>query len=549
MALTVADFLWESLQGLGVRSVFGLPGTTTLAALESLRRRGSPRFILTRHEQAAGHMADATARMFATFGVALVDLGPGLSNTVTSVLAASRDSSPLLVVAGNEDRDLIGREVWHEMPDLDVFRPITRFAGRLERAEDMPVLLSKAISGSLGDRPGPSLISIPKDLWDLPLPATARRPKTPTIVSPDPQAVKASARLIEQSRKPLLVVGSGARRARIGEALLRLVDRTGISVVTSPNGRGVLSEAHSLCLGHAGRFGNRQASMALKEADTLLVLGSRLSDLTTNSWALLSDAQRIIQVDQCPGMIGQNWPADIGVVSDAGTFLAELDRELDVSYRSLWDVSGARLQREKERSAFLAIRDPVRVKPQEVMAALERGARQEHTLVMGGGRFQQFVGEYLVESAEEFFYAANSGTVGFALSAAIGAAIDHPARQILCCLGDGDFMMNVQELETARREGAAVKIVVLNDCAFGAMKARQTVPFGTEYTNPDLSEIARAFGIPGKQVRLGAQVEDDVSWLLQQPGPALLDVMIDRDEDHSLMYGHDIGSKLASHAS
>lgn len=548
MGVSVADYLWESLEALGVRSIFGLPGITTLAALDSLRRRGSPRFVLTRHEQAAGHMADASARLFAPFGVALVDLGPGLANTVTSVLAASRDSSPLLIVAGNEKREMLGREVWHEMPEIDVFRPITRFAARLEGAEDLPVLLCRAISAALCARPGPVLISIPKDLWDSVLPGNARRPLLPPRISPDAKAVKASARLIEASKKPLIVVGSGARRARIDDALVRFVERTGIPVVTSPNGRGVLSEAHPLCIGHAGRFGNPQASSALKQADALLILGSRLSDLTTNDWSLLSETQRIVQVDQSGQMIGQNWPVEVAVVSDAGTFLDALDHEVDRSFKTGWNVSDAKLQRDKERTAFFAVRDPVRVKPQEVMAALERGARPEHTLVMGGGRFQQFVGEYLVQSSKGFFYAANSGTVGFALSAAIGAAIDHPERQVLCCLGDGDFMMNVQELETARREGAAVKIVVLNDCAFGAMKARQKISFGTEYTNPDLSEVSRAFGIPGRQVSEGIKIQEAVEWLLLESGPALLDVIIDREEDRSLMYGHDIGRKAVCDA-
>lgn len=543
---SVARHLWRVIADWDIHTVFGLPGTTNLAALEELRRRDNLRFVVTRHEQCAGHMADASARMFAPFGVALVDLGPGLANTMTAVLAAARDSSPLLLIAGNEERWLIGREVWHEMPEIETFRALTKFAVRVNTAGEFPMLLRRAIRTAISGRPGPVLLSVPKDVWDeeVALPGGLNDSGRIARPSADLDAVTRTADALRRARRPLIVAGGGARRAAISEVLAQLCSRFGLAVVTSPNGRGVLPEDHPHCLGHAGRFGQRQASRTLQEADLLLVLGCRLDDLTTHSWKLLSLDQKIIQVDTEPTMIGRNWPVELAVTADAKSFIGALLDCLGESSVAGWDLSSRVTERKSSRAAFYDIADDRLVKPQAVMGALQRQIRAAHTLVMGGGRFQQFVGEWLVRAPENFFYAANSGTVGFALSAAIGVAIEHPSRQVLCCLGDGDFMMHVQELETAVREGAAVKCVVFNDFAYGAMKARQTVSFGTEYSNPDFAELARAFGAGGRTLTMGADSAAAITWLLEEKGTAVLDVRMDAAESRSLMFGHDIGDKV-----
>jgi acetolactate synthase I/II/III large subunit len=449
--VSVADHLWSVLGQLNIKTVFGLPGTTILDALESLRAGNQLRFVSARHEQCAGHMADASARLSAPFGVVLVDLGPGLANTATAVLAAARDSIPLFVVAGNEERELIGREVWHEMPELEVFGSLLKSARRLERARDFPRLLRESITTCAGGRPGPVLLSVPKDLWNEPISAvgepSVRFPALPCASKP---ALEAAVKLIRTSARPLIVAGGGMRRSS-NSSLVAFCEKFNIPVVTSPNGRGCIPEDHPLCLGHAGRFGQKQASQALADADLLLVLGSRLSDLATHNWSLLSNGQMVVHVDVEAEMLGRQWPVNEGIISDASLFLNTLMPLLNADGWNIWNCAERSASRQKERNLFYAIQDDILVKPQAVMRALERKVDSDHTIIMGGGRFQQFVGEWQVRSPMNFFYAANSGVVGFALSAAIGAAIEHPARTTLCCLGDGDFMMHVQEIETAVR--------------------------------------------------------------------------------------------------
>lgn len=540
---TVAEHLWSVLAELGVETVFGLPGTTTLAALEVLRCHNSMRFVVTRHEQCAGYMSDATARMGAPFGVTLVDLGPGLANTTTAILAAQRDSIPLLVVAGNEERRLINREVWHEMPELETYRALTKFAARLERGSDFPRLLRNSIAAMLGGRPGPALLSIPKDLWDEPTGLeTAEKPVIALPIQPNPAAVGQAAALLAGASRPLILAGGGAKRAGLEALLAAFIERSGIPVVTSPNGRGVIAEDHPLCLGQAGRFGQYQASRTLSEADVVLVVGCQVNDLVSHNWALLSPGQTLIQVDTDGAMIGRNWPVALGVIADGRAFIEELAAH-PMPSNSFWDLSCRAAERLATRKSFYQISDPLALKPQAVMGSLERQIPANHTVVMGGGRFQQFVGEWLVKGAKHFFYAANSGTVGYALSAAIGAAQQAPERTVVCCLGDGDFMMNVQEIETACRINSGLKVVVFNDFAYGAMKARQAVPFGTEYGNPPIDKLAQAFGAFGRTLQVGNEVEDAVTWLLSRDGVAVLDVHMDLTENRSLMYGHDIGDK------
>ncbi len=542
---TVADHLWQVLAHLGCREVFGLPGITTLPPMEALRRAGRLRYVVTRHEQCAGHMADAVSRMGRVPGVVLVDLGPGLANTLTAVLAAMRDSSPLLVIAGNEERALLGREVWHEMPEIETFRAVTRFCERVTDSAAFPRLLESALRAATGGRRGPALLSVPKDLWDQPVPARPYPRVSASLPQPDPADIAEAAELLSRAQRPLVVAGGGARHRHALDGVRNLCEAWQLPLVTSPNGRGALPEDHPLCLGHAGRFGQVQASETLREADLLLVLGCRLDDLTTNNWQLLSATQKIVQVDVQADMIGRNQPVDLAVVGDASGFAAQLATARGTERTSFWDLRPRAAERLARRAAFYDIADPVVVKPQAVMRALETQASSRHTVVMGGGRFQQFAGEWLVRHPDDFFYAANSGTVGFALSAAIGAAVACPDRQVICVLGDGDFMMHCQELETAVRERAAVKVVILNDFAYGAMRARQPAVFGTAYGNPDFAELARVFGAAGRVLANGNEVGGAVAWLLEQKGAALLDVRIDLAENRSLLFGHDIGDKKA----
>lgn len=544
--MTVADLFCRGLAAGGVTTLWGLPGTTTLAALDAVRRHGRLRFVVCRHEQGAAHMADAAARLGRRLGVALVDLGPGLANTATAVLAAARDSSPLLVVAGNEERWLIGREVWHEMRELDVFGGLTKLALRVPSAEAFPRLFRQAVTTALSGRPGPVLLSVPKDLWTLPVEdeGVVGLPLTLPRVRPRPRADELDQALVHlrSAERPVLLAGGGVRRSGAEAAVRQAAERLRLPVVTSPNGRGALPEDHDLCLGHAGRFGHAVASRVLREADLVLAVGCRLDDLTTHNWALLSSGQVVLQVDIEGALLGANWPVAVGIVADARSFLEDL-AAADGPLAKAWDVAARIEERRRTRAAYYAIADRTRVKPQAVMAALERHAPPDHTLVMGGGRHQQFVGEWLARGPDSFLYGANSGVMGFAFPAAIAASLLHPARLVLACLGDGDFLMCVQELETAVREGARVKCVILNDFAYGAMKVRQEVPFGTTYANPSFEALAAAFGAAGRTVTRGAEVEEAVAWLLAQEKVALLDVHIDLDENRSLLYGHDIGDR------
>lgn len=540
---TVAEYLWKSISGLGVKTVFGLPGITTLPAMEAMRRLGAPEFVVTRHEQCAGHMADGAARLGGNLGVLLVDLGPGLANTLTAALAAMRDSSPLLIIAGQEHQSLIGREVWHEMPEIAVFAPMLKYCERIDSAESFPRHLNRAFRFAMSGRPGPVLLSVPKNLWNEDVAVPFKKFASAFPPAPMEAAVDAAVELLRNSAKPVVVAGGGGRPVAARKAIQEMCESWQIPVVTSPNGRGVLPEDHPLCLGHAGRFGQAHASKTLKEADLILSLGCRMDDLTTHNWSLLDQEQTVIQVDLDPSMIAQNWPVDLAITSDAGIFSKKLSEKFLRPAEPFWNLNERAQERQTKREEFYAISDAAAVKPQAVMKALETYATENHTIVMGGGRFQQFAGEWLVRQPENFFYAANSGTVGFALSAAIGAAITSPDRQIICVLGDGDFTMHCQELETAVRAGANVKVVILNDFAYGAMKARQENSYGTEYGNADFAALAKSFGADGRKILKGSEIAETVRWLLGVNGPALIDVHIDLEENRSLLFGHDIGEK------
>jgi acetolactate synthase-1/2/3 large subunit len=546
--MQAARHLVQTLADAGVGHVFGLPGTTVLAPLEALREDGRLRFVTARHEQSAAHMADAAARVTGRLGVALVDIGPGVANTVTAVLAAARDSSPLLLVAGNEERRLIGREVWHELDELGTFGGVAKLALRVPNAASFPRLLRQAATAAVTGRPGPVLLSVPKDVWledvdvdnqtDLLVDVPGRRPAA------HPEDVVEVVRHLERATKPVVLVGAGALRAAASGCIRGWTERYGLPVITSPNGRGVVAEDSPGCAGVAGRFGNRVASELLAEADVVLVLGCRLSDLTTNQWTLLARTQTIVQVDIEASLIGVEWPVDVGIEADALAFMEQLAAvELSLA-TDRWRATEVCRPRHALRNRFFAIDDPELVKPQHVLRALQDRVAVKHRMFMGGGKHQQFVGEWVASDPSGFVYAANSGAMGFAFPAAIASAVVDPGTLPLCCLGDGDFMMAVHELETAARERAGVKTVVLNDFGFGAIRERQAHPIGTSYGNPDFARLAETFGLPGRQVSCAEEVEASLEWLLGTDGFALLDVHIDPDERRSLTYGHDIGQEF-----
>lgn len=541
---SAAAYLARTLARAGLPFVPGLPGTTILEPLEALRTHGVP-FVATRHEQSAAHMADALGRLGQHAGVVMVDIGPGLANTLSGVLAAHRDSSPMVVIAGTEERQVLGREVWHEMAEVETFRMVTRRASRVVEAEQFATELGATIRAATTGRPGPALLSVPKDLWGEPvadvgelpsLHVPGRRP------APTDDELDAAASMLCRSERPLLLLGSGAQRSRAADAALSLAERLDLPVATSPNGRGAISETHPCCAGAAGRFGNLTASRLLRQADTIVAVGCRLSDLTTAGWSLLAQDQHIVHVDINPDELGRNWIPELAIVADARTFLGELDHALRGRTRvEAWSGRAQAAERHRTRTSFLELADPRRVLPQQVIGELVRQAPPRHRLLMGSGRHQQFVGEWPVEHPTQLMYAANSGAMGFALPAAIAAALADPATPVICCLGDGDLLMSCHELETLVRTGAPVRIVVLNDFAYGAIRERQVDPVGTELTNPEFTAFAASFGIPARRVDRGNEIRSAAAWLWEQDGPCLLDVRVDVTERRTLMAGHDLG--------
>lgn len=542
-----AEIAVKALANAGVRYVFGLVGTTVLDLLDAIYREPGMEFISVRHEQTAASMADGYARATGGLGVCLAHAGPGAANLVLGVAAAYKDSSPLIAITGNEATTKLGRDSWHELDHLALFRPITKLVLQARSAEEVAEVMKKALETALRGRPGPVHIDLPMDVsrteakgLDLEA-ALSFSPLTP--LQPDPRLVEQVAHLLLEARRPTLLAGGGLCWAGAWEELRELAERLSIPVVLTHMARGALPEDHPLVVGPVGSFGIEPANQAVREADLVLAIGSSLSDITTYNWTLLSPGTRIVQVDIDPDRLGRHYPVDVGVVADARAFLRGLNPQvrdlLSSGAGQSLALTSSRIEELRgiaaiEREAFF--REPadrqMPILPQGVIRELEGLLPEDAIVAVGAGMHTLFGSRVTVHRPRSYLSSVGLGAMGFAFPAAMGALLAQPGRPAVALVGDGDFGMVLQDLETAVRCRIPIKVIIFNNGAYGALKLMQRAAFaqryiGVDFANPDFARLAELFGAQGRKVEEPGDLRPALELLLRSDGPAVLDVVVD----------------------
>lgn len=542
-----AEIAVKALARAGVRYVFGLVGTTVLDLLDAIYREPGMEFISVRHEQTAASMADGYARTTGGLGVCMAHAGPGAANLVLGVAAAYKDSSPLIAITGNEATAKLGRDSWHELDHLALFRPITKLGLQARSAEEVAGVMKTALEAALRGRPGPVHIDLPMDAsrmeakgLDLDAVLSFSPPPSPP---PDPRLVEQVAHLLLEARRPTLLAGGGLSGSGAWEDLRELAERLSIPVVLTHMARGALPEDHPLVLGPVGSFGIEPANRAVREADLVLAVGSSLSDITTYNWTLLSPGTQIVQVDIDPDRLGRHYPADVGVLADARAFLSALnDRLKDLLSSGAGQPlapASSRLEELRglaaaEREAFF--REPdgrgMPIAPQRVIRELEGILPEEALVAVGGGMHTLFGSRLTIRRPRSYLNSVGLGAMGFAFPAAMGALLAQPGRPAVALVGDGDFGMVLQDLETAVRCQIPVKVIVFNNGAYGALKLMQRAAFaqryiGVDFGNPDFARLAELFGAQGCRVEEPGNLQPALEALLRSDRPAVLDVVVD----------------------
>ena len=544
--MKASDYIAAVLRHRGVKSVFEVSGGMITHMLDSIHRLGGIRVVSVHHEQAAAFAAEACGRMTGIPGVALATSGPGATNLLTGIGSCYFDSSPAVFLTGQVNREeqkgdrRIRQLGFQETDIVTMAAPVTKAAWKVRTAEELPSLLDGAFALAVEGRPGPVLLDIPMDVQRLDIqsdPAQRSAPGPAAAISPDTAAVESALELVLAARRPLVLAGGGIRSARAGVQFWRFARLLGIPVVNSLMAADVLPFDDELRVGMIGTYGNRWANVAMGNSDCLLVLGSRLDVRQTGAdTAAFTEGRTIVHVDCEPGEMNNR-------VSGCTAIQATLPEFLDVaidaaSRRTIPDRTAwqSEIQARRKQWPDTAELDGVPgINPNILMHALSARSQRAGAYVIDVGQHQMWAAQSIdVRKDQRFLTSGGMGSMGFALPAAVGAAIA-TGRPVVMVAGDGSFQCNIQELQTVVRNQLPVKMVVVNNLCHGMVRQFQESYFDARYQStlwgysaPDFERVAAGYGIAARTVSDPVGLEAAVDWLWHDPlQPALLQVMVD----------------------
>jgi acetolactate synthase-1/2/3 large subunit len=487
----------ECLEAEGVRYVFGIPGEETLDLNESLAD-SSVQFIPVRHEQGGAYMADAYGRLTGRAGVCLGTLGPGATNLVTAVADAFLDRAPLVALTGQSDIERMHKESHQYIDLIGIMRPIVKWNARVSSPEIIPEVVRKAFAVAESEKPGSTHLELPEDVMQQPLDASPLPRHTPVQPEPGGRDLQRAAEMIDNARNPLALAGNGAIRGHAARALRSFVHNTGIPVAETFMAKGLVDYEDPKALGTVGLQARDYEMAGFEDADLVIAIGYDLVEHSPKHWNPKRDKQ-IIMIDSVAAEIDQNFVPDVELIGDIAHVLARLAADCS---RSQTTAGTSRLH-EVVMAALTEARDddhfPVR--PPRALWDLRQALGRDDILVSDVGLHKLWIGRMFPAHEPGTVLIANGlAGMGFALPTAIGAKLVYPDRKVVAVSGDGGFLMNVQELETASRLGTAVVNVIWENAQFGSIVWKQDKKFGrhfgVDFGNPDFVKLAESFGLP-----------------------------------------------------
>lgn len=537
-----AKAIVESLKREGVDHVFALPGTTILDLFDALYDDKEMTLVVSRHEQGAVFMADGYTRASGRPSVCMASRGPGALNMAIGVHNAFMESSPVVVLIGQVGQDISYRDAFEEIDVVATFRPFTKWAVEIQRAERIPELVQRAVRTAQIGRPRPVVISVPMNIQredvDVSFWPETNLPKPRAMM----EDLEAAVTRIVGAAFPVILAGNGVTSAGANHALVEFAEYLDIPVVSTWNRNDVFPNDHPLFLGAAGFGAAKVTSDCLARADVILAIGCRFSEFTTTRYRSPHQGVSLITIDIEGEGLSRVYSPVIGIISDAGSALKDLlsVARTRVPLRNLerWKKS-----REKEirhtREAVTATRARPEgigregyVHPAILIQAIQEGAAENTTIVTDAGSLVTWVNRYYQFRQPGTLIAPAGGAMGFGLPAAIGAQMAHPGRNVIAIIGDGAFMMVLQEMETAVRYRIPVVVVVMNNFCFANVKEKQMREYGgrvigSQYANPDFAQLARLFGAHGDRIDRAEEILPALTRALRSDVPTVLDVMID----------------------
>jgi acetolactate synthase-1/2/3 large subunit len=545
--LTGAQSLIRSLEAAGVEIIFGIPGGAILPAYDPLFDSKQIRHILVRHEQGAGHAAQGYAMATGRVGVCMATSGPGATNLVTAIADAHMDSVPIVAITGQVPSGAIGSDAFQEADIRGITMPITKHNYLVTDPAEIPRAVAEAFHIASTGRPGPVLVDISKDalvaMTSFTWPDSLDLPGYRPVTRPHAKQVREAAKLIVESKCPVLYIGGGVIKAKAAAELKVLAELTGIPVVTTLMARGAFPDSHELHLGMPGMHGCVAAVGALQKSDLLICLGARFDDRVTGKLSTFAPLAKVVHADIDPAEIGKNRAVDVPIVGDAREVIADLLVALQAEHEA-----GRKGNYDEWRRQTFDLReryplgydapDDGSLSPQYVIERI--GELSGDALYCAGvGQHQMWAAQFVkYEKPDTWFNSGGLGTMGYCVPAAMGAKVGRPDMVVWGIDGDGCFQMTNQELATCAINGIPIKIAVINNGSLGMVRQWQTLFYGGRYSNtdlqskriPDFVKLADAYGCVGLRCEKAEDVDATIRKALEiNDVPVVIDFVVHAD--------------------
>lgn len=531
--MKASDLLVKCLENEGVKYIFGIPGEENIDILDSLL--GSKiQFITTRHEQGAAFMADVYGRLTGKAGVCLSTLGPGATNLVTGVADANMDRAPLVAITGQASLDRMHKESHQYMDTVGMFKPITKWNTLVHTADIIPEVVRKAFKLAQMEKPGATHIDFPEDIakadiLNQPIPL---KEKT-HIPHPTLEILKIAARLISDARYPIILAGNGVLRVQAAEALTNFAVKLHIPVATTFMGKGAIPEDSPLSLLAIGLQDTDHISCGFDQSDLIIAVGYDLVEYHPQNWNP-HKTKNILHIDTTSSEVDAYYNVDIEVIGKISETLNHLSNLIRL--KKPGNIVNLIRKSVVEECRIMRDNSSFPLKPQKILCDVRQILRPDDILISDVGAHKLWVSHiYPVYKPNTCIISNGFASMGIALPGAIAAKLVYPERQVIAIIGDGGFLMNSQEIETAVRLGISFVSLIVNDGSYGVIKSKQLNTFGrsafVDFTNPDFVKYAESFGAKGYRVESANELKVIIQDALKQRCPSVIDCPVDYSEN------------------
>ncbi|MEK7633786.1 MAG: biosynthetic-type acetolactate synthase large subunit [Patescibacteria group bacterium] len=541
--MTGAEILMKSLLKEGVEVIFGYPGGANMPIYDALYfYEKKLRHILVRHEQGAAHAAEGYARVTGRHGVCLVTSGPGATNLVTGIADAMMDSVPMVAITGQVAAEFLGSDAFQETDVVGITTPITKWNCQITHASEIPEAVAKAFYIASHGRPGPVVIDITKNAQfektEFNYPKNFFVEKLKTVNKYKKEDLQKAAEIINNSKKPYMLVGHGVLISKAEKEVLQVIEKTGMVVASTLHGLSSIPFNHPLYVGMLGMHGNYSPNKLTNSADVILAVGMRFDDRVTGKLSKYVPKAKVIHIDVDESEHHKNVWAHVPLIGNVKDVLKSILPYLKKNNHNNWLEEFKKLDKkelavEKKRQ----LKNKNKLTMDTVLTLLSKKTKNEAVIVADVGQNQMFAARYYkYKNPDSYITSGGLGTMGFALPAAMGAKIGAPKRQVFATVGDGGFQMTIQELGTIMQEKLPIKILLLNNEYLGMVRQWQQLFFEKRYSfthmkNPDFINIAKSYGIKGEKIEERKKLNQALDKFINFQGPYLLEVKVEKEDN------------------